>query len=74
MAKLTREVEAELRKKAKLNNVEKNQIQLANKLSASFRRAFPGASAKLKRQWAPIRVKEIEEREYARLRREYRKR
>jgi len=74
MAKLTREVEAQLRKKAKLSKVEKNQIKLANKLSASFRKAFPHASAELKKKWAPIRVSDIEHREYARLRREYKKR
>lgn len=74
MAKLTREVEAQLRKKAKLSKVEKNQIKLVNKLNASLRKAFPHVSAKLKKQWVPIRVKGIEEREYARLRREYKKR
>jgi len=73
MAKLTREVEAQLRKKAKLSKVEKNQIQLVNKLNASLRKAFPHASDKLKKQWARIKVSDIEHREYARLRREYKK-
>jgi len=42
---------------AKLTQVEKNKIKLANQLSASFRRAFPGLQKDPR--FAPIRVSDV---------------
>ena len=44
--------------RTKLTQVEKNHIHLVNKLSASFRRAFPGLKNNPK--FAPIIVRDIE--------------
>lgn len=44
--------------RTKLTDVEKNKIRLVNRLSASFRRAFPGLKNDPK--LAPIKISDIE--------------
>ena len=44
----------------KLSKQDKNSIKLVNKISASFRKAFPGL--KNDKRFQPIRIKDVEAR------------
>ncbi len=48
------------KKGRKLTKQEKGAIKLINQLSASFLKAFPKASPKIKAQFKPLRVKDYE--------------